>query len=335
MYKVCIQCNAYNHSGLIEDAMNGFVMQKTDFPFVAAIVDDASTDGTPRVITNFFERNFNIEDKTVSSRKDMGYGTVLFARHRTNLNCYFAILLLNENHYSQRKRKDPYLKPWVDNSEYIALCEGDDYWTDSLKLQKQVDYMEVHPECCMAACSAIWRTEEGYQLCGCQKQRDCDLSTDEVIRKGGYYLATASLLFRKELSRDWPLWRRKANVGDFPLQILGALRGTLHFFQETMCAYRFRVVGSFSDEHRVWSADFLFAKIAWMKLLDRDTRHKYRRPIYFNLFNTCYRGLFITRQVGLFKYLTALIKSDHKFYNAAQFREDIKSRLTKNHHSNG
>ena len=195
--------------------------------------------------------------------------------------------------------------------------------------------MEIYPECCMTACSALWQVEERNLPCGCHKRHDCNLTTDEVIRKGGYYLATASLLFRSELSKDWPIWRRKANVGDFPLQVLGTLRGTLHFFQESMCVYRYRVPGSFSDEHRVWSADFLFAKIEWMKLLDRDTRHKYKRPIYFHLFNTCYRDLYITRQVGLLKYLTALMKSDRKFYNASNLRKDIESRLMKKHYANG
>lgn len=335
MYKVGIRCYTYNHSHFIEDAMNGFVMQKTDFPFVATIVDDASTDNAQQIITSYFNRFFNSEDSSVAFREDTGFGTILYAQHRTNLNCFFAIVLLKKNHYSQKKKKRPYVSRWLDDAEYVALCEGDDYWTDPLKLQKQVDYMESHPECCMVACSAFWETEGRYLSCGCQKQYDCNLTTDEVIRKGGYYLATASLLFRMELSRDWPLWRKKANVGDFPLQILGTLRGTLHFFQERMCVYRYRVPGSFSDEHRVWSADFLYAKIAWMKLLDRDTRHQYKRPIYFHLFNTCYRDLFITRKVGLVKYLIAMIKSDRKFYNASSLREDIKSRLNKNHNTNG
>lgn len=335
MYKVCVVSFTYNHSQFIEDAMNGFVAQNTDFPFVAVIVDDASTDNTSQIITSYFNHYFDTSDTSVAYQETTEYGTLLYARHKTNLNCFFAIVLLRENHYCQNKSKRLYLSRWLDNSDYAALCEGDDYWTKPLKLQKQVDYMEAHPECSMTACSALWQVEDRYLSCGCQKRHDCNLTTDEVIRKGGYYLATASLLFRVELSKDWPLWRKKANVGDYPLQILGTLRGSLHFFQETMCVYRYRVPGSFSDEHRVWSADFLYAKITWMKLLDRDTRHKYTGPIYFSLFNTCYRDLYITRQVGLFKYLSALIKSDHKFYNASKLREDIKSRSMNNHYANG
>ena len=63
---------------------------------------------------------------------------------------YFAVVYLKENHYSQKKSKAPYLTEWED-TKYIALCEGDDYWTDPLKLQKQVDFLERHPDyslCC-------------------------------------------------------------------------------------------------------------------------------------------------------------------------------------------
>ena len=151
MYKVCIRCNTFNHSHYIEDAMNGFVMQKTDFPFVATIMDDASTDDTPQVIFDFFKRNFDTEDSAVAYQEETEYGTVFFARHRTNLNCYCAVVLLKENHYSQGKKKLPYMSRWIDGVPYFALCEGDDYWTDPLKLQTQVDFLDEHDEyslCC-------------------------------------------------------------------------------------------------------------------------------------------------------------------------------------------
>ena len=126
--------------------MNGFVMQKTDFPFVATIIDDASTDGAPQIIINYFERNFATGDTSVAYSEEMEYGYVLFARHKSNINCYFAIVLLKENHYSKKKSKLPYLSRWTDNAEYIAPCEGDDYWTDPSKLQKQVRFLDDNPQ---------------------------------------------------------------------------------------------------------------------------------------------------------------------------------------------
>lgn len=146
MYKVCIRCFTYNHSQFIEDAMNGFVMQKTDFPYVAVIVDDASTDNAQQVITDYFNRSFDFDNPSVAFREEASFGVVLFAQHNTNKNCFFAIVLLKENHYSTKKSKHPYLSRWLDDSEYNAICEGDDYWFDPLKLQKQVDLLDKHPE---------------------------------------------------------------------------------------------------------------------------------------------------------------------------------------------
>lgn len=147
---LCVRCYTYNHSRYIADALNGFVMQQTDFPFVCAIIDDASTDGEQIVLREYLNVNFDLQDKAVSYEKDNDYGHVTFARHKTNKNCFFAVTYLNENHYSQRIPKIQYLAEWMD-AKYIALCEGDDYWTDPKKLQKQVDFLESHPDfslCC-------------------------------------------------------------------------------------------------------------------------------------------------------------------------------------------
>ena len=322
-YLLCVSCMTYNQSAYITDAMNGFCMQQTNFPFVCTIVDDASTDGEQEVIRQYLNDNFDLQDASIAYEKDEAYGHVAFARHKTNVNCFFAVVYLNENHYSQRKPKAPYLKEWTDNVKYIALCEGDDYWTDPLKLQKQVRYMENHNECCMTACAASWEENGRFENKGCQHKVECDLSTDEVIRKGGYYLATASLVYRTELNNDRPEWREKANVGDYPLQVLGTLRGHLHFFPEVMCVYRYMVEGSFSDKNKVWPPEYLKAKIFWMKMLDNDTKHKYSHAIYFNLVYTCYRKLFRMSLINFGEYIYVIMKSDHKYYNISLLREDI------------
>ena len=149
-FKVKVNCMTYNHSAFITNTMNGFVIQQTNFPFVCCIIDDASSDGEQEVIRRFVSENFDLKDVSIAYEKDTDYGHVTFAQHKTNRNCYFAVVYLKENHYSQKKSKAPYLTEWED-TKYIALCEGDDYWTDPLKLQKQVDFLERHPDyslCC-------------------------------------------------------------------------------------------------------------------------------------------------------------------------------------------
>lgn len=135
-------CATYNHEAYIIDALRGFVMQETSFPVVYTIVDDASTDKTAEVLRQFVNDHFVVSLLDGGYDKDTDFGHVTFARHKTNTNCYFAVIYLKENHYSQKKSKAPYLSEWMD-TKYIALCEGDDYWIDPMKLQKQVDVLEA------------------------------------------------------------------------------------------------------------------------------------------------------------------------------------------------
>lgn len=118
---VAIRCITYNHEPYIRDALEGFVMQKTNFPFVAIVHDDASTDGTAAIIKEYAEK----------------YPDIIKPIYET------------ENQYS--KRDGSLLRIMNEACEatgakYIATCEGDDYWTDPLKLQKQVDILNQNPE---------------------------------------------------------------------------------------------------------------------------------------------------------------------------------------------
>ena len=145
---VCVRCMTFNHEAYIEEALNGFVIQQTTFPFVVAIINDASTDKTKSVINEFVENNC-IYNPEIDLRIEE-YGTVLDVTVKDNPHCIFHIVHLNENHYG-KKSKLPYFAKYENAAKYVAMCEGDDYWTDPLKLQKQVDFMEANPEyvlCC-------------------------------------------------------------------------------------------------------------------------------------------------------------------------------------------
>lgn len=318
VYLVRAHCATYNHSMYITDALNGFVLQETKFPYVCSIIDDASTDGEQEVIKEYLQEFFDLQDSSVAYDRDTDYGHVTFAQHKTNKNCYFAVIYLKENHYSQRKSKTPYLKEWMD-TKYIALCEGDDYWTDPLKLQKQVDYMEEHEDCCMCCHATDWETGGNTYKNGCQHANSCDLSTDEVIRNNGLYIATNSIVYRSWLYNVRPEWRVKAAVGDFPLQILGSLRGKLHFLSDCMSVYRYLHSGSWteqqlasniSQEKRLSHAQ---NKLLWMGLLDKDTDYRYTKVIHSCLFSE-YRVLYKSGKIGFKDYFLAVKRGDEKHY---------------------
>lgn len=141
--KLAISCLVYNHEPYLRKCLDGFVMQKTTFPFVAIVHDDCSTDGSASVIREYQEKYPDIikpifQPKNTYQRHDGSFGRDL-AR------------VLEET-----------------GAKYIADCEGDDYWTDPLKLQKQVDFLDAHTDysCC-------WH---GYNLHFIEENRweDCD-----------------------------------------------------------------------------------------------------------------------------------------------------------------
>lgn len=140
---VNIRCVTFNHAPYIEDAMNGFCIQRTTFPFVATIIDDASTDGVQEVIKAYLDAHFDMLQARQWETDDANF---IEAHHKENKNCTFAVVLLKYNFYSIKKDKAPIIKEWTERVNYLAYCEGDDYWTDPQKLQKQVEFLENHPD---------------------------------------------------------------------------------------------------------------------------------------------------------------------------------------------
>ena len=236
-YKVRISCSTYNHANYIEDAMNGFCMQKTNFPFVAIIVDDASTDGEPEIIHNYLDNNFDM----VNARHDENDDAIITAAiHKDNPNCHFLVIFLKYNFYSIRKARAYLYKGWYEDVPYIAICEGDDYWTDPLKLQKQVDYLEGHPKCTLVCNRTMLYSEKKKSFVGesyCYDKNTL-IKTKDIIYRSGLFISTCSIVFRKDLFKDYPDYCRKCAVGDYPLQIMAAMKGKVYYFNDIMSVYR-------------------------------------------------------------------------------------------------
>lgn len=237
-FKVCARCFTFNHAKYITDTMNGFTMQRTDFPFVCCIVDDASTDGEQDVIMNYVREHFDLSEGSGYYQKETDYAHITYAQHKTNKNCYFAILLLKENHYSQHKSRRPYLTEWTDGVPYEAICEGDDYWIDAYKLQKQFEVMEANPHCsCCTHQTLIVRdgkeTDEVFHTLNKTIYKLEDLL-------GGRRFHTASYLFRATpYIKDFP----KVVSGDKALILLFASIGDIYCLHETMAVYRKTTAG--------------------------------------------------------------------------------------------
>lgn len=142
-YKVLVRCFTFNQKQYIEDTLNGFAMQKTDFPFVCLVMDDASTDGEQDTIRSWME---NQCDLTKSEVYEIQTADIIYVPHRTNLNCFMVFYFLKENLYCQKEKKMSHVIPWRNSCKYEAFCEGDDYWVDPLKIQKEYTYLESNPQ---------------------------------------------------------------------------------------------------------------------------------------------------------------------------------------------
>lgn len=238
-FKVCCRCFTFNHSKYITDAMNGFTMQQTSFPFVCTIVDDASTDGEQEVIRKYVEENFEFSEGSDAFHKETYYAHITYAQHKTNKNCYFVVLYLKENHYSQKKPKMGYLSEWRDICEYEALCEGDDYWIVPDKLQKQVNYLDTNPKCGLVYTKTNIFDVELKKVTGTIGNpffSDKEIYTSNKI-------ATLTVCFRticaSEYVKDIPYEiRSQWLMGDYPLWLYISEKFDIYFIDETTSTYR-------------------------------------------------------------------------------------------------
>lgn len=217
---VSISCITYNHEKYIEEALKGFLMQKTNFRYEILIHDDASTDKTAEIIKKY-EKQYPELIKPIYQKENQ------FSKGIKRIT-----LTYNANRAL---------------GKYIALCEGDDYWTDPYKLQKQVDYMEKHNDCSFSCHSAKRVSVESLDLhhnLGLPGKNDKILRFEDFANR---FVATASKVYRKDVLKDLPEWFFQGEAGDFPMQLLLLDRGYAYYINETLSAYRVGVPGSSND----------------------------------------------------------------------------------------
>ena len=249
---VSIVCNTFNHEKYIKDALEGFVNQKTEYSFEILVYDDASTDKTASIIRQYEEK----------------YPHLIKPIYQT-VNQYSRGLRPGQQNRDRAKGK------------YVAMCEGDDFWTDEYKLQKQISYMEAHPDCTF--CFSNGYVHDGIQLQGkiipwdkyaTIKKDSFDYNIGEVEMLG--YIPTASFVYRNGLPTV--AVSDAAFKGDAYHKLSKTLFGYAHYFEEPMCAYRRNVTGSATD---VWVKNpTAYAKqcdsfIALFTDFQEITEHKY------------------------------------------------------------
>ena len=231
-YKVLVRCMTYNQSKYIEDALNGFAMQQTNFPFVCLVMDDCSTDGEQEVIKAWMERECDME-KAVNIEIEKSFVTLV--PHKSNLNCQFAFYFLKQNLY-KKGGKAPMIAPWREHCEYEALCEGDDYWIDESKLKKQVDFLDNHSDYSMCFHRAkVIADGEGIGTDLYANLEERDYTGCEILER--WIVPTASTLCRISAVMNVPKDKRFV-FGDIVLFLTMASTGKIRCLTDKMSVYR-------------------------------------------------------------------------------------------------
>lgn len=210
---VTIRCITYNQEKYVRQCLDGFVTQQTNFEFEAIVHDDASSDGTADIIREYAMRYPHI----------------------------IKPIFETENQYSKgfnalRRILDPLMK-----GKYVAFCEGDDYWTDSHKLQKQVDFLETHPEysMCFHQATRIFEGEKRKdELYAKVENREY---TGIEIYQPKYRPPTASIVFTSEMYRSdiyQKVISKDFSFDDLPMFLCCAHIGKVYGMSDNMSVYR-------------------------------------------------------------------------------------------------
>lgn len=227
----------YNQAEYIEDTLNGFCIQETPFPFVCIVIDDASTDGEQEVITNYLHSHFKMYDTDVVRYEETDDYRLVFAQHSENKNCYFVALFLKYNHYQIKKAKMPYVKEWIDVADYRASCEGDDYWICPTKLQKQVFFLDTHPDYSAVFANIVFRNEKVSPIQESLIKYPKDTYTLKDVYKGQLFPINSVCIRNGVYKRLSEVRMVEAN-GDFKIAYTVAKYGLVHRIDETFTVYR-------------------------------------------------------------------------------------------------
>lgn len=241
--KVSVLCTTYNQSKYIEQCLKSLLNQITDFDYEIIVHDDASTDGTTDILNEYKKR---YKDKIV-------------------------LILQKKNQYSQHVNIDAtYLLPKA-KGEYIALCEGDDFWTDSYKLQRQYEFMEKNKEYSLCAHAGYYADENGEIIndktfMPFNKSRT--VTMEQVLT--GWNFPTNSLFIRRESYGDGVVpFRGDCANGDYALTVYLATKGKIYYMSELMSAYRLNSVGSLNWVWRHNPQKYIDVRTKYISMLDR------------------------------------------------------------------
>lgn len=236
---VSIQCTVYNHEPYLRQCLDGFVMQKTNFPFEAIVHDDASTDHSADIIREYAEK----------------YPDIIKPIYET------------ENQWSKHDGNLAHIMDKACHGKYIAICEGDDYWTDPLKLQKQVDFLEKNP--------LVTMVHTGFQ--------PVDVNSNKVnvpylenymkisksgnvfvqLIKGNYPLTLTVMVHRKVIESE--IYKKCPSYLDYATFLSAASLGEIVYIPERTGCYRITPTGAMHTANKYVNSNLQIIRLYFLK----------------------------------------------------------------------
>lgn len=268
---ISIACMTYNQDSYIERTIKSFLFQKTEYRFEILIHDDASQDNTPNII----------------------------AKYASEYPQIFRIIQQASNQYSIKPTLPTLITLNEAKGDYIALCEGDDYWLSEDKLQTQLQAMLAYPQVGLSFHGSINLFDNNKKTEGVNYGETSKIiPLNRVILGGGAFMPTASLLFKSSLLDDFNQILPSTPVGDFYMQVLGSQQGAL-FVPSIKSIYRKESNGSWSSSAMNTSEEVILTILGKHKkgieLLKSMIEHKEHN----NLDNALFHEIYVSSRMAL------------------------------------
>ena len=256
---VSVCCITYNHEKYISEAIDSFLMQETTFPFEIVIDEDCSTDNTAHIIREYANKYPNIINAKLRN-KNVG---------------------MIKNGLVNLKRA---------NGIYIALCEGDDYWTDPLKLQKQFDALEMHKECSFSGHDVKLVTSDNKFLHLHSKGRisenwDTGIKNNLETMSAVFSVPHTSAMFFRKKHLDYEYYNKTETKlgGDYRLFVLFCSKGHLYYIDEVMSAYRLHNTSTSASWNYANNEEFFNEVVRSHNIIDEYFNYSYSKEIACHL----------------------------------------------------
>ena len=213
--KVSVLTTTYNHERFIAQNIIGVLAQQTDFVVEHIIGEDCSTDGTRAVVEEFWRHRPDVI-KPILRERNIG-------RRANFIDCFHAC-----------------------RGDYIAIVEGDDYWTASHKLQMQADFLDANPDFAICFHALEHRTEDGSQPPRVNRSKRARYTLNDLLANN--VVPTCTVMFRNHLFDAFPPWFTDVPAGDWPLNVLNAQHGDIGYIDEVMAVQRIHSGGVWSPK---------------------------------------------------------------------------------------